>query len=478
MFTTVLRIFFYSINLHMKAKKRRFAAFLTGVIICLLLLECSLRVVGVVYAKLSEIDSSDKGPNSTTILCIGDSFTFGIGASMALSYPNQLETLLNQDRGNHKIAVINRGWPGQNSSQIYTRLENYLDEFHPDIVTILVGGQNLVNYYGYQDYLKNANKQGINLLVSLNNFLDHIRIYKFGRLLFEDSSRSSWTGDEYANENKPARVADETVKEEHGVIECVTGLEEKEKGNYDKALELILPAAKTKNIGAECANIVGSIYKDRKEYDNALIWFEKGISYNPAQFKNYEDIGQTYYDQKKFKEAVIWYKKGFTNASYETLHPRCYTGISRAFTALNDTEDALAFFEQETKRQTGEDDFLRNLAADCLSLFKESRKNEAVYSWLESDLVKIIKLCKRYKARPILQTYPFMPEINFIYQNVAKEYQISLVDHQKAFEDYTRDDVLDPDYFIPDGHPNSNGYHLMAETIKKTLDKDFNLATE
>ncbi len=452
----------------MKTTKQKAIVFGIGIVICLLILEVALRVVGGIYADISESDIGKSKQGVTTILCTGDSFTFGIGAPRDLSYPAQLEKLLNQAAAGKKYSVINRGWPGQNSTQFLKRFDKYLRQFQPDIVTILIGAQNLGNYFGYQDYLRNAQKQERSLLQELHDSLDRIRIYKFVRLLFQ-TPQPNWSGDEYPDEQKPARIVNPAKKKQHRVPECMTGLELKEQGEYDKALEMLLGAAKTQDLGAECSNIVGAIYREQAQYDKAINWFKKGIEYDPTQFRNYEDIGQSYFSRNRMNEAIDWLKKGFDNARVQALHPRCYSLIGNAFEALGDTEAALEFFNKERNRKTERNDFLRGLAGDYLLLFQKSSKNVEVYNWIRADVKSMLDLSKEYNAKPVLMTYPYMPEIDHVYRKLAKDLQVPFVDHQKAFEDFTRNDVLNSEYFIPDGHPNTKGYHLMAQTIFAVL---------
>jgi len=452
--------------------KHRMIVFLTGILICLILLEVSLRIVGSIYADLSESDEGKKANASNTILCIGDSVTFGIGAPSDLSYPAQLQKMLNESGSESKYSVINRGWPGQNSAQFLLRLEKYLQEFKPDIVTILIGAQNQVNYFGYQDYLQKSNNQERGFLLSLHDSLDTVRIYKFFRLLFR-TSQDNWIGEEYPDEQKPARILNPDEMEKHKVPECIMGLHYKENGDYDKALEVILGAAQSKEIDAECSNVVGSIYSERQQFDKAVTWFNKGIEQDPTQFRNYEGIAQSYYFKNQLKEAISWFKKGFEQARYDSLHPRCYTGIGSAFEEAHDIDGALEFFEKETRRKPLVDDYLHTLAGDYLSLFKKSSINKEVHNWIEADIEKMLDLCDQYNATPILQNYPFMPPIAYIYRRVAERRKIPFVDHQTTFQEFTKDGVLSRDYFVPDGHPNSKGYQLMAKNIWMVIrDKD------
>ncbi len=72
-------------------------------------------------------------PAQQTILCVGDSVTFGTGAAREDSYPAQLGRLLPKSR------VINAGWPGRNSRVTLERFGDYLNTFSPTHVVLLVG---------------------------------------------------------------------------------------------------------------------------------------------------------------------------------------------------------------------------------------------------------------------------------------------------------------------------------------------------
>ncbi len=74
------------------------------------------------------------------ILCIGDSWTQGMGSSDLgkFSYPAVLEGLLRQSDG-PEWSVVNGGLSGQNSRDVLERLPGQLRQFKPRVVCILVG---------------------------------------------------------------------------------------------------------------------------------------------------------------------------------------------------------------------------------------------------------------------------------------------------------------------------------------------------
>lgn len=73
------------------------------------------------------------------ILCIGDSYTYGLGATATeFGYPGRLQLALRA-----KLAtapnVVNAGWPGQNSREALLRLDRLLADNQPQLVCVLVG---------------------------------------------------------------------------------------------------------------------------------------------------------------------------------------------------------------------------------------------------------------------------------------------------------------------------------------------------
>ncbi len=508
----------------MEKNRERLLSFVIGIIICLVALEIALRVVGSMYARMSETDSTPDRTTTKTILCIGDSVTFGIGAPRILSYPSQLQQLLNHSKSKTNYTVINRGRPGQNSAQLLTRFEAQLKQFQPDIVTVLIGAQNQSNYFGYRDYLKNSENSGGEWLLSIHDILDRIKIYKFTRLLIKDLSQGrrpaeqviketgepyqaagrqsetaktepkfypQTTGQQHVNAAAPPflgpPMADKGLqedKQEPGLYpnkaglrytpECVTATRYKIQGDDDKALELIEAVTRKKTVESECYGMAGMIYLERKLYDKAVSWYEKGIKVDPAQFRNYEGIGMTFLEQDRLKEALGWFKKGFEYARYDSLYELSYSAIAETFQRLGDYRGAVEFFQKETQRQPLVDDYMHSLAGDYLSIFQTKKRGAKVHGWIRSDVEKIIELCRMYKARVVLQNYPAEPMIEHIYSKVARRHDLPFVDHHSTFKKFIgKGGVRDPEYFVPDGHPNAKGYGLMADNLLKVLKKSY-----
>ena len=78
------------------------------------------------------------GSIGETIVCFGDSLTYGTGASTAMDYPSQLSRLIDKP-------VVNAGVPGDTTARALQRLERDVLARSPDLVLITLGGNDLKN---------------------------------------------------------------------------------------------------------------------------------------------------------------------------------------------------------------------------------------------------------------------------------------------------------------------------------------------
>ena len=86
--------------------------------------------------------------NDSVILAFGDSLTYGYNVSKTESYPVVLETLTG-------LKVINAGISGEISKQGLKRLPNVLDEYHPQLMILCHGGNDLLRKMDMKDMESN-----------------------------------------------------------------------------------------------------------------------------------------------------------------------------------------------------------------------------------------------------------------------------------------------------------------------------------
>ena len=76
-------------------------------------------------------------PAGSTVLALGDSLTYGTGASAETSYPTVLAELTGWN-------VVNAGVPGDTSAQALARLAALLAEHRPKLVIVSIGGNDFL----------------------------------------------------------------------------------------------------------------------------------------------------------------------------------------------------------------------------------------------------------------------------------------------------------------------------------------------
>jgi len=100
------------------------------------------------YPSSYEIKNAD--PTGETIICFGDSLTYGTGAVKGMDYPSQLSRLIG-------IEIVNAGVPGDTTATALNRIDEII-EMNPRIVLITLGGNDLKNRVKKEMVFKNFEK--------------------------------------------------------------------------------------------------------------------------------------------------------------------------------------------------------------------------------------------------------------------------------------------------------------------------------
>lgn len=169
-----------------KRWRRRLA--LTAIVLCLLVagVEAGLRLIGYALYRPIRLDLATvqkAGADEFVILCVGDSHTYGVDAPHSLSFPRQLENLLNKTDTRRRCRVINYGVPGANSSQALLRLRELYagGETRPAVVIVNVGKNNDHNFQEARFWLDERMKfQPVH--AQIEYLLQHAKVYRLGEI--------------------------------------------------------------------------------------------------------------------------------------------------------------------------------------------------------------------------------------------------------------------------------------------------------
>ena len=136
----------------------------------------------------SSTPSQTVGSLGDTIICFGDSLTYGTGAGQGMDYPAQLSKMIGK-------TVINAGVSGDTTARALRRLEHDVLAKSPDLVLITLGGNDLKNgvardvaFENLKTIIESIQKTGARVIIGGLNF--PFRDRGFGRAYQELSDET------------------------------------------------------------------------------------------------------------------------------------------------------------------------------------------------------------------------------------------------------------------------------------------------
>ena len=156
-----------------------------AVAVSLVALECVLWTAGVLlYRPIDqELGRLNEGGDAVRILCVGDSHVYGMDAPPEMSFPSQLERLLNARDRARRYQVVNQGVPGFNSSQTLNRLREILEGPYekPQLVLVCVGKNNDHNFRDARFWAEEGLGQATPRQQAAH-LLEQSRVYQLGKI--------------------------------------------------------------------------------------------------------------------------------------------------------------------------------------------------------------------------------------------------------------------------------------------------------
>lgn len=138
----------------------------------------NILLIFIITGSLASCSDDAKLPAlaaDATILAFGDSLTYGTGASRNNAYPAVLERLLDR-------TVINAGIPGEISSKGLLRLPGLIEKYHPDLIIICHGGNDILRKLDLSITSNNIQRM-IDIAKSNNSAVVLIGVPEFGLFL-------------------------------------------------------------------------------------------------------------------------------------------------------------------------------------------------------------------------------------------------------------------------------------------------------
>ena len=293
----------------------RYLAGLLGLAVGLLLLEGMLRLLGVAGDPMGADPPASARGGSFTILCEGDSFTWGAGARATMTWPRQLERRLNEG-GGQRYVVVNRGMGGQNSAWMLQMLQNNLETTRPDLVILCTGAANAWDFQGHPSPGQVAVGPGgaepePGLVSTLRAGVQGLRVCRLlRRALLESREKAA----------RDQRLA---------------ALEAGRKAFRDRVAKTV----SSDELGRSRAwRLKGQQARQARRMDEAAECFRQGIAANPHGAENYLGLAEIQSDRFDFPKAVEWARSALEADPYSAP---AYQAMARAFLHMHEGEGAL-----------------------------------------------------------------------------------------------------------------------------------------
>ncbi len=369
------------------------------------------------------------------ILCIGDSFTYGIGASdRDHAWPGVLQAKLRAALPGHRVEAINAGLPGQNSSVLLRQLRNYVEAERPQVVLVCCGCNNQWNLLG----------------------MDLDRICEIGR-------SDQWK----------VLVSQAALRVRLYRIWVLSDFHFNARSATDRGWGPLLP---------------GTLNPNARQNDAQTL--EAFLADHPADGQAWADLTEAYFRTGRFEKSLatsrkaevivpalpcIWYARVHSlialgspeealRACDDSLEAGCdpHEYPSMLVAALH-FDDALVQQHLDILKQDHPELYQR-LAWIPAGFYADLRYQKA----LRSDLLGMAALCKANGAQLVIHSYPYEGGLSTILQATAREIGCPYVDHWPAFSERFKS-APGCRLYVADGHCTDEGYALMAENLLPTV---------
>ena len=175
----------------MKFNKEKIIVVIVGIVFAAIVFEIGLFLTTRIYeyrmkvsVKEKKISDNEKELNQQSIICLGNSFTFGLGAHRGKNFPNFLQLICDMEYPDKDILVYNCGLIGHNTRQVLGKLPGFIRKYSPSILIIRGGTPNITNTRGFEYYLQ-AHGQDNN-----KKFVEPSRMIVFAKMLTLELTKS------------------------------------------------------------------------------------------------------------------------------------------------------------------------------------------------------------------------------------------------------------------------------------------------
>ncbi len=489
----------------------RLLALVLGLLVSLAALEIALRAVGEAFWRpegrpghdVAQLADAERWAceDCRRIICLGDSITYGIGASEGNDYPSQLERLLRATSdGDQRHIVVNAAIGGGNSTAIKTMLPDYLANVRPHAVVVMAGHTNRTNFQGFASHVRSGS-----LGAKLQDALFEIRGYRLLRYITDGMTslrqqrnmelasqfrRSTPVG--YYLHYRSTAAARQRLGESLSPA-FTRGAELLKLGQNRPAAEVFQAALAQRPHESSLYWGMGQAMRGLRAPEEARRWYERGIQAAPGDPALFHGRGEIDIDQDRVDgRTLAWFQRGLEADPSFTLN---HVGVSMAL-QRSDPAGSIAALERclaadpdfilcyprlmMHHQRHGTLDQLQDLlapladgspvAASYFEMARVANVESSIDDWIAADMAEIVDLCQKQGVQVLIQEYPLELPANRILRQLAQERDLPLIENTAVFREGTDNWRGKRILFYQDmSHPNDQGYSLMAQHVLEEL---------
>jgi tetratricopeptide (TPR) repeat protein len=418
-----------------------------GLLFTLIIVEITLNICGSVILS-SKTNSFKKDENGQKIvLCLGDSFVFGEGASRGGDFPSRLELLLQSKLGKNAVIVINKGVPGWNSSMLANRFEDNIRKYRPSVVIILVGSNDDWNPAELDDDFILTNKW--KAASYLEGLFYRVKTFRLMGFILQ-GIKNKITGsnrDVYRIKSGEPNAQPIADSEYASLLAC--GYRHYFDKQFNSAACCFYSVIKRDPHRADGYVGLANIFHKRGKFEKSIRLLKKAIKIEPNNLFIYQMLSIEY-------GAIGQYDNGFKVC------------LSALKIDKNDMRFWLALFQFAEHRQEliiEAKAVLAQLGSPEIEKHLQLKKDIYKRVFLKNIERMVASAKENGKIKVILCNYPHSQcSFNDDIPKVNRLLDVTTVNLQDVFT-YLRKKNGDDYYFIPDNHCNDRGYEAISRIL-------------
>ena len=158
-----------------------------------------------------------------------------------------------------------------------------------------------------------------------------------------------------------------------------------QRGLLEEAKEKYLELIKLDNNNFEAHNLLGALYLQKKDFNNALLFISRAVAINTSSYSCYNNLGTTYKEINDYSNSLISYDKAI---QLKFDYAEAYNNKAAVLTIINNFEAALENYNQAIKIKPDYAEAYNNRGI----LFIKIQK----YEFAMEDFLKAVSLKKDY----------------------------------------------------------------------------------